>query len=188
MHALNKPNSLISLLLVLLFLASPLLLAACQTQDPPLAQDEPQPLPTANPAGITHLLNLAVAGAITADDITAADDIVATDDLTVTDDSLFSGLVTLGGTTLAVTNDSTLTPASSYYHLDAATNVTTTLAACATNGQLLILYGDDNYNVIIADTRIRTSNGAAITLGQFDIVMFVCDDTEWIELALLTNS
>jgi hypothetical protein len=87
-----------------------------------------------------------------------------------------------------ITDGETLTPTVTIYALDSAGAVTVTLAASATEGQLLILIGDDANDIIIADTNIRTSTGGALTINQWDVAGFVYQDAEWIELLLITNS
>lgn len=87
-----------------------------------------------------------------------------------------------------ITDGETLTPTLSTYALDSAGAVTMTLAASGTEGQFLVLIGDDANDIIIADTNVRTSTGAALTLNQYDVVGFVYQDSEWLELFLITNS
>lgn len=123
-----------------------------------------------------------VTGAVSAADVTVTDDLVVTDDTTLT------SITTFAATNLTVTNGLTHTVTHTSYHLDSAGAVTMTLNACAANGQLLLLFGDDANNIIIADTNVRTSTGNALTLGQYDVAVFVCFDTEWIEYLLLANS
>ncbi len=130
--------------------------------------------------GTTHFTN------VSAEDITATDDATIGDDLTVTGDTA-TGLLTVTQTELTATT-TTITPTATFYHLDSAAAVTITLAACSTEGQLLILYGDDNNTITVADSNIRTTTGNALQIGQYDVALFVCDDTEWIELLLAADS
>lgn len=88
---------------------------------------------------------------------------------------------------ITITNGYTLTPTSNVYALDSAGAVTMTLAASATEGQSLTLIGDDANTITIADTNIRTTTGAALTLGQYDVIVFVYQDSEWLEVSLSAN-
>jgi hypothetical protein len=96
-------------------------------------------------------------------------------------------ILTLDAADLTVAN-TTLTPAYSAYHLDSAGATTLTLTACADNGRLLVLFGDDNNTITLADSSIRTTTGNALSIGQYDLCLLVCYDTEWIELALAADS
>lgn len=87
-----------------------------------------------------------------------------------------------------ITDGETLTPTVTTYALDSAGAVTVTLAAAGTEGQLLVLVGDDANNVTVADTNIRTSDGNAAVMGQYDITVWVYQDSEWILLADVNNS
>jgi hypothetical protein len=175
----------IALTLAILALAG--LAVACSVQvNPPPAE----PCPTcpafmgaydAEPSGITTFNNLA------AGDLTLSDDLTVGDDAAVTGDTTLSGLSIFDATDLTVAN-TTLTPAASAYHLDSAGATTLTLTACANNGQLLILFGDDANTITLADSNIRTTDGNALSIGQYDLCLLVCYDTEWIELALAADS
>lgn len=140
---------------------------------------------------------------IEVEDLTASDDLVVTDDasvggnLAITGNASVTGALTGSGTntldlfiheqTELTATTTTITPTHTFYHLDSAAAVTLTLAASATEGQLLILYGDDNNTITIADTNIRTSDGNALTIGQYDAVMMIYDDGEWIQLIKIAN-
>jgi len=87
-----------------------------------------------------------------------------------------------------ITDGEVLTPTVMVYALDSSGAVTMTLAASASEGQLLILIGDDANAIVINDTNVRTSTGAALTLNQYDVVMWIYQDAEWIEIALLADS
>lgn len=87
-----------------------------------------------------------------------------------------------------ITDGETLTATVTVYALDSAGAVTMTLAASADEGQILILIGDDANDITIADTNLRSSDGNAIVLNQYDILMLVYQDSEWIELAKTTAS
>jgi hypothetical protein len=86
-----------------------------------------------------------------------------------------------------ITDGETLTPTYTIYALDAASAVTLTLAASASEGQPLLLIGDDNYTITISDTNIRTTDGNAATLGQYDAIFWVYQDSEWIHVAKSAN-
>jgi cytoskeletal protein CcmA (bactofilin family) len=106
----------------------------------------------------------------------------------------FAGAVTLQGalyssfTDLAVSDGDTITPTYTTYALDTSGAVTITLAASAQEGQLLVLVGDDSNTITINDTNLRSNDGSAQTLGQYDALMFVYQDSEWIEISDSPNS
>jgi len=81
-----------------------------------------------------------------------------------------------------------LTPTVSVYGLDSGGNVTMTLGAGCTDGQMLTLIGDDANNIVINDTNVRTSTGGALTIGQYDVVGWICMDSELLELYIIANS
>lgn len=155
---------------------------AIEAEDLTLSDD----LTVADDATITDDVTIggdaAITGAVTAADITVSDDLIVTDDTTLT------SITTFAATNLTVTNGLTHTVTHSAYHLDSAGAVTMTLNACAANGQLLLLFADDANNIIIADSNIRTTTGAALTLNVYDVAMFVCFDTEWIQFLLAADS
>jgi hypothetical protein len=86
-----------------------------------------------------------------------------------------------------ITDGETLTPTVTVYALDSAAAVTMTLAASASEGQPLILIGDDNNTITINTTNLRTTDGNAVTVGQYDVVMFVYQDSEWLHVAKSAN-
>ena len=205
----NQRSNLLALLLtVLLCVPAGVLIGSC---DYPrlVSVEQPTAELQTRGGGITHFDNLSTTDLTVADDLTVTDDIGAaditvtgaigaadvttTDDLTVGDDLIVTGNVTLQSlavlstTNLAVTT-ATITPTVSAYHADSAGNVTWTLPACSVNGQLLLLYGDDANTITIADAALRSTDGNAVTIGQFDLVLLVCFDTEWVHLAKSANS
>jgi len=110
-------------------------------------------------------------------------------ELNVVGEMDIGGLFRPSFTDLTVSDGDTITPTYTVYALDTSGAVTITLAASADEGQLLILINDDANATVIADTNLRSSDGNAITLaGAYDIVMFVYQDAEWIELAKTANS
>lgn len=152
-------------------------------------------------SGLTNFTNVECEDLTVTDDFALTDDAAVGGDLTVTGavdaDSTanFAGAVTFQGlfyssfANLTVTDGYTLTPAYTTYALDTASAVTITLDAVAAEGQLLILINDDANATIIADTNVRSSDGNAITLaGAYDVVIFVYQDSEWLEIAKSANS
>ncbi len=109
------------------------------------------------------------------------------DDLAI-DDVTSSGKLIQGSTAITVTNGATITPAYSVYNLSAAGAVTVTLAAPAVTGQVLYLYGDDNQTITVADSNIYSTDGNAVTLGQYDIVEFMSVGSKWVHVAKSADS
>ena len=100
----------------------------------------------------------------------------------------FTGGLLFSTTTITVTDGDTITPTLyNLYNLDSAGAVTMTLAAC-TEGQFLILAGDDTNDITIADSNIRTDNGAAAVVNQYDLFIATCVDSEWLQIANPTDS
>ena len=81
-----------------------------------------------------------------------------------------------------------LTPTLTFYSVDSSGAVSMTLGASCTQGQPLILYGDDANTVTVNDTNIFTTDGNAVTFGQYDAVLWVCDTNTWIHVAKSANS
>jgi hypothetical protein len=100
---------------------------------------------------------------------------------------LLTGAMGLSFADITATNGLTITPTYNAYALDSAAAVTVTLAACTNEGQLLILIGDDNNTVKVDDVNIRTSGGNALTIAQYDAVVMICQDTEWMELLKIAD-
>lgn len=88
---------------------------------------------------------------------------------------------------LTVTDGTTPTISAMVTALDSAAAVTITLAACTVEGQVTVLIGDDANTVTINDTNLRSHDGAALALGQYDVAMLICQDTEWIQLIELAT-
>ncbi len=109
------------------------------------------------------------------------------DDLAI-EDVTSSGKLIQGSTAITVTNGATITPAYSVYNLSAAGAVTVTLAAPAVTGQVLYLYGDDNQTITVADSNIYSTDGNAVTLGQYDIVEFMSVGSKWVHVAKSADS
>jgi hypothetical protein len=66
--------------------------------------------------------------------------------------------------------------------------VTVTLNATGTEGQLLVLIGDDANDITIADSNVRTNDGNAQVLNVYDVIMWVYQDNEWLEISESNNS
>ncbi len=111
-----------------------------------------------------------------------AEDITATDDVTI-GSVLYPGFADL---TISTAGQS-LTPAYTAYALDSSAAISMTLTACTNEGQLLILIGDDANTITVNDSSLRSHDGAALSLGQYDVAMLVCQDTEWIQLVELAT-
>jgi len=154
---------------------------------------------TGSGEGYTNLTSLALS-----DDLYVGDDATIVGDLDTATFSVSgattmaslttSGALTVGGltypsfTNYTITDGSTLTPTATVYALDSAAAVTVTLAAAGTEGQMLVLIGDDANNITIADTNVRTNDGAAQVIGQYDVIMWVYQDSEWVEVSESNNS
>jgi len=106
----------------------------------------------------------------------------------VGDLTISNGLTLPGFADETITDGEWLTPTVSVYGLDSGGNVTMTLGAGCTDGQMLTLIGDDANNIVINDTNVRTSTGGALTIGQYDVVGWICMDSEWLELYIIANS
>lgn len=106
----------------------------------------------------------------------------------------FASTVTIGGllypsfTNLTATNGTTITPTYSIYALDSAAAVTITLAASGTEGQLLVLIGDDANDITVADTNLRSNDGSAQVLNAYDVLFLVYQDDEWLEISESNDS
>ncbi len=116
------------------------------------------------------------------------EDLTIGDDLTVTGDLTLSGALLNSSTAITLTAGQTVTPTYGLYILSATGAVSMTLAACNAPGQQVFLYGDDNQTITVNDTNIRSTDGNAVTLGQYDMVGFMCSGTEWDHLFKSANS
>lgn len=135
-------------------------------------------------AGTTNLDDLIVRN------ITIMGDQVVGDDLVVSGEGYFNTSIDVVGPAvlyqpvfetraITLTAGMSVTPEHGAYHLSSTGAVSMTLAACVNDGQLVSLYGDDANTVTINDTNIRSTDGNAITLGQYDVVVMQCFDAEW---------
>lgn len=112
-----------------------------------------------------------------------------TDVLTVTNaGNLFQTGLNIGSSDqITGTDGQTITPTKSLYILDSATDITITLAACAHNNQPLALFGNDANTILVADSDLRSTDGAAISIGQYDLVALRCIGAEWIHQSTSAN-
>ena len=160
----------------------------------------PTTMPTATPAAVFDSLGLSnilevrdAATPVWA--VNNGGNVVHTGDTTQTGDIALSGALDIAGllltsfTNLTVTEGYIITPTVTTYALDTAGAVTITLGASADEGQILILINDDANAVIVDDTNIRTSTGAALTMaGAYDVLVFIYQDAEWVELLAIADS
>ncbi len=109
------------------------------------------------------------------------------DDLEI-DDVTSTGKLIQGSTAVTLTAGLTITPATNVYLISSSGAVSMTLAAPAATGQLLYLYGDDANTVTVNDTNIYTTDGNAVTFGQYDLVEFISVGGKWVHVAKSANS
>jgi hypothetical protein len=109
-------------------------------------------------------------------------------ELTVAGDSTFEGNVILASTEITPTAGQTITAGSGYYKINSSGAVSITLAAPTVAGQVLYLYGDDANTVTVNDTNIRSTDGNAVTIGQYDIVQWISNGTHWVHVAKSADS
>lgn len=145
--------------------------------------------------GTTNFTNISVEDATVTDDLAVTDDTSVGGDFTVTGNTTATGNVThsaltiFSSTTITVTDGQHITPTIyTGYRLNAAGAVTITLAACSNDFQPLLLYGEDNQTILVADSNIRTNDGAAQSIGQYDLITWMCIDEDWVEVSESNNS
>jgi len=115
--------------------------------------------------------------------ITAGGLTVTAGDVTIT-----AGLFLPTFADLAISDGDTITvTAVTVYGLDSAGEVTMTLAACTNEGQSVTLIGDDANTININTTNLRTTDGNALTLGQYDVIALICQDSEWMHMYKSAN-
>jgi len=90
------------------------------------------------------------------------------------------------------TNNSTLTPTTSYLLLNPAAsvilNATTAIANGSTVGDILILEGTDDTQTVTIPNGANTSLAAASrTLGNDDTLMLLWNGSTWIEISFSNN-
>ncbi|MBN1535197.1 MAG: hypothetical protein JW908_00590 [Anaerolineales bacterium] len=101
----------------------------------------------------------------------------------------FSGETIYATAEFTPTAGQTLTPAATFYVIGSSGAVSMTLGTTgATAGQMLMLYGDDANTVTINDTNLKSTSGAALSLGQYDIAVFIFNGTDWVEWLLAADS
>jgi len=138
--------------------------------------------------GATHFTNVSAEDVTISDDLTVADAAAITGDLTITGSLSPSGPTILSSESVTPTAGQTITPNTTLLIINSSGAVSMTLAACTDTGTVLITYGDDANTVTINDTHIKTNDGAAQTLGQYDAITWICAASLWIELSDSPNS
>lgn len=88
---------------------------------------------------------------------------------------------------ITVTNGAAFTPTGSYQPITAAGEVTPTISTGGgTTGDLLVLVNEGSNTINIADSGTAKLS-TALALGQFDTIVLIFDDTNWIELTRADN-
>lgn len=108
-------------------------------------------------------------------------------DLAVTGDATMSGAVIQSSTTVTPTAGQTITPTVGLYIIGSSGAVSITLPACTDTGQMVSFYGEDANTVTINDSNIRSTDGNAITFGQYDVVQLLCAEAEWNHVSKSAN-
>lgn len=103
--------------------------------------------------------------------------------LAVTGSTTLTGGLILASTAITLTAGQVITPAYGMYIISSSGSVSMTLAAPSAAGRVLYLYGDDANTVTINDTNIRSTDGNAVTFGQYDVVQWISTATEWIHVS-----
>jgi cytoskeletal protein CcmA (bactofilin family) len=104
-------------------------------------------------------------------------------DVTVADD-----FIVTGQTIISVTASSVITPTGSYQPIEAAGNVTATLAGTGfTTGTMLTLVNTDNVTIRVQEGSTAKMTGTETDLGQYDSLLLWFNGTYWIELAAADN-
>jgi hypothetical protein len=118
----------------------------------------------------------ATGGLTLAAGLTVSDgDVVVADDLRVT-----------AQTSITVTDTAAFTPTGTYQGITAAGEVTPTITAGATAGDVLVLINTSDQTINIADSG-TTMLTAAAALGQYDVLVLWSDGTNWIEISRANN-
>lgn len=119
--------------------------------------------------------NTAVAGTLT---VTGTSTLVgnasASANLTVDTDLTVDDTFNIDDTAYTLTGTQTLTPTASYYEMNPSGQLTVTLAAACTAGDLYLFANKANQTVTFVDTNIRTTDGNAVALNQYDTVAWQC--------------
>jgi hypothetical protein len=88
-----------------------------------------------------------------------------------------------------LTGTQTIMPSASFYAMNPGGALTVTLAITnATAGDILIMVNASAFTVTITDTNILTSDGAAVSLGQYDTIMFIFVGSHWYEISRSADS
>jgi hypothetical protein len=133
--------------------------------------------------------DLGIAGVLEVDGEFEADGAIDADStLKVAGAVTFQGAFYPSFTNLAVSNNTLITPTYTVYALDSTAAASCTLQATGTEGQLLILIGDDANNVTVNDTNLRSNDGSAQVLNAYDVLMLVYQDNEWLEISESNDS
>jgi len=133
---------------------------------------------TAGDLGLTAGSATLTAGdlTITAGDLTLSDgDLVVADDLRIT-----------AQTSITVTNGAAFTPTGTYTPIAAAGEVTPTITAGATAGNLAIIVNTSDQTVNLADSGTLMLT-AAFAMGQYDVLTLLSDGTNWLEVSRANN-
>jgi len=138
--------------------------------------------------GVTHHDNIAATdGAFTTLSGTLTGNV--TGDLTgdMTGDLTNSTYINLvSQTSITVTNSAAFTPTGTHQGITAAGEVTPTITAGVTAGNLLILVNSSAQTVNLVDTG-TTKLSAAWAGGQYDTLLLMSDGTNWIEISRTNN-
>lgn len=95
-------------------------------------------------------------------------------------DLTLSGKLVQSTSSITLTAGQLITPTKSTYLLSSTGAVSMTLAPCSADTvSFVALYGDDNNTITVNDTNIYTTDGNAVTLGQYDVTGWVCAGTKW---------
>ena len=94
-----------------------------------------------------------------------------------------------GPVSLIPADGATIVPTATLYLLSPTGDVTITLGTSGIAAGTIVEYHNMvAQNIIFAYTNVRTSTGAALTIGQYDVVIWRFTGTEWHELLLIANS
>lgn len=168
--------------IVSILLAALLALAAVYGYDIKVVQPrETAALQTTAPAALQPTAPLSPPPLLAGRGVTGFNDL-AVDNITLT------GALVQGVAEVTLTAGMTLTPAASVYLVHASGAVSMTLAAPTVPGQILYLVGDDANTVTVNDTNILTTDGNAVTFGQYDIVEWLSVGSKWLHVAKSANS
>ncbi len=102
--------------------------------------------------------------------------------------ALSSGALIQGSRAITLTAGLQVTPDRGVYVLSSSAAVSMTLTAPTSPGQLLLLYGDDANTITVNDSNIYTTDGNAVTIGQYDLVGFLSVGSKWVHLFKSANS